>query len=146
MLHPRNVETFTKEVTIKKQPSKVLLQVGTNDLTRIKSSADVITKINNTITMLGSEFPDARIYVSSLLPRKDKLNKTAMEINKLLEEYCDSTKKVTFIDHTNSIGRSDLYDNLHIDAHGFYKFLWNIRYGMFGLLPPTNKRCNNRRR
>ena len=139
----KDVETFTKEVTIEKQPAKVLLQVGTNTLTQLKSPAEVNTMMNNTINVLRTVFPAARIYVSSFLPRKDNLNKAITEINTFLEDYCDSMKKVTFIGHTN-IPRADLYDKLHIDTRGFYKFLCNFRYSMFGLLPPSNKRRNNR--
>ena len=112
----QDVEAFTKEVTIEKQPLKVLLQVGTNTLTRVKSAAEVSAMMNNEVILLRTVFPTARIYVSSFLPRKDKLNKIVPDINEHLEDYCDPMKKVTFIGHTN-ISRADLYDNLHIDTH-----------------------------
>ena len=139
----KDVVTFTKEVAIEKQPVKVLLQVGTNTLTQVKSPAEVSDLMSNTIKLLGTVFPAARIYVSSLLPRKDNLNKAVTEINNYLEDYCDALKKVSFVNHVN-ISKAELVDRLHIDTRGFYKFLCNFRYSMFGLLPSSNRRGNNR--
>ena len=137
-----DVETFTKEATIEKEPTKILLQVGTNTLTHIKSADNVHIKMKETVSLLSAIYPNARIYISALLPRNDGLHKTAMNINELLEDWCDSIKRVTFISHSN-IPKAEIYDRLHLDVHGFYKFLWNFRYGMFGLIPPSSKKRNN---
>ena len=92
-----------------------------------------------TIPKIKETFPETRIYISSLLPRNDSLHKVAMEINKLLEEFCDVTKLVTYLPHLN-ISKRDLYDRLHLDNGGFYKFLSNFQFGMYGLLPKSRGR------
>ena len=120
------------------------MQVGTNTLTQVKSPAEVSNLMSDTINLLKTVFPTARIFVSSFLPRKDNLNKAVTEINSFLEDFCDAMKKVSFVNHTN-IFKADLVDKLHIDTRGFFKFLCNLRYSMFGLLPPSNKKGNNRR-
>ena len=92
-----------------------------------------------TLQTLRDKFPSARIYVSALLPRDDELNDMATQTNTFVEEHCDVTKGVTFIQHRN-ISYDDLYDKLHLDTRGFYKFLWNFRVSMFGMMPRTGKR------
>ena len=124
---------------MEKQPSKILLQVGTNNLSDIRETEEVLDGFGKTIAAIKTKFPEARIYVSALLPRRDKLHKTAMEINKCLDEGCDELKLVTFIQHRNT-SRKDLYDNLHLHTGGFYKFVWNLKGSMFGLLPSSNDR------
>ena len=113
--------------------------MGTNTLTDVRDSAEVINEFKMTIPKIKETFPESRIYVSSLLPRNDNLHKEAMEINKLLEEYCDETRWVTYLHHTN-ISKRDLYDRLHLHDGGFYKILWNFKFGMYGLLPKSRGR------
>ena len=139
-----DVETFTKEAKIDSQPTKVLLQVGTNTLTQV-DSGKVLKSMTETIDKVRERFPEARIYVSSFLPRNDNLHDMAMDVNKLLAEVIDDLKRVSYIDNIN-ISKANLFDRLHLDTQGFYKFLWNLRFGMFGLLPQTNMRHSNNRR
>ena len=135
-----DVHTFVNETEVEKEPKKILLQVGTNTL----SNADepdpsaFFSEMGRTISALRGKFPNAKIFVSSLLPRKDHLHKAAMEINELMREGLDNIPATSFIDHQN-ISKADMFDRLHLDTHGFYTFLCNIKYAMFHILPVRRK-------
>ena len=85
----RDVSTFIQESTIENQPSKLYLQVGTNDLTQHGDVKKLLLDLGNTIGSLKEKFPSCRIYVSNLLPRKDKLNTLVKEFNRSLDQVCD---------------------------------------------------------
>ena len=91
---------------------------------------------------LAEKFPRSRIYISTLLPRKDQLHAAAMEFNKLLDNSCDQLR-VRLVTHVD-IQRRDLYDKLHLHEGGFFKFVWNINRAVFGLAPPPPKRRGRR--
>jgi hypothetical protein len=130
------VRRFTDEADTTRagEIKKILLQVGTNTLSHVKDPERTMTELVVTIDKLKLIFPEARIYVSAFLPRKDNLHDQAMQVNKLIEEYCDTAKNVSYIQHRN-INKKDLFDRLHLHTGGFQKFLWNFRSGMFGLMP-----------
>ena len=138
-----DVASFTREAKVEVQPSKILMHVGTNDLTQYKDDPDAIAKlqkdVNITINLLRNRFDKARIYVSALLPRNDSINKSIFDANEQIEEHCDAHKRVRFIPHP-SISKEHLYDKLHLDNTGFFLLLCNLKFAMFGLLPPQPRK------
>ena len=131
----QDVATFLLEAKIEKHPSKLYLQVGTNDLTQHGDVQRLLHDLGETIRSLKEKFPSCRIYISHLLPRKDELNTLVREFNKSLEQVCDSFSGLRIVSHLD-LNRSDLFDNLHLHEDGFYKFLWNIKRDVFGIPPP----------
>ena len=131
----QDVSTFLQESTIEKQPSKVYLQVGTNDLTQHGDVQKLLSDLGETIRSLKEKFPSCRIYISNLLPRKDELNALVREFNKSLEQVCDSFFGLRIVSHLD-LNKSDLFDTLHLHEDGFYKYLWNIKRDVFGIAPP----------
>ena len=75
----KDLLTFVNEAKVDKIPSKIFLQVGTNDLTEHKDPKKLLDDLVNVINQLTVKFPGARMYVSTLLPRKDDLNKETRE-------------------------------------------------------------------
>ena len=79
--------------------------------------------------------------MSSIFTRKsktDKLNKPIRDVNSFLENFCDTTAKMTLIDNSN-IGYEDMFDPKHIDNIGLEKFLWNIRHTVLGEVPESKE-------
>ena len=133
-----DILTFVKEAKVEKNPSKIFIQVGTNDLTVHKDVTKLHDDLMNAINQLAAKFPGARTYVSTLLPRKDDLNAATVEFNKLLDNTCDTTPGIRLVTHVD-ITRQDLYDNLHLHNYGFFKFVCNINRIVFGIPPPKKK-------
>ena len=132
----RDISNFVSEVAVEKQPSKIYLQVGTNDLTQHQDVEKLLLDLGNTISVLKEKFPCCRVYVSNLLPRKDNINTLVRLFNKMLDDICDKVVGVRIVSHLN-IDRSDLYDNLHLHEAAFFdKYLWNIKQEVFGIPPP----------
>ena len=79
---------FLNTATIKKQPKKVLLHLGTNDI--VDTDQETLKKNFHELSVLArSKFPQARIYFSSIFCRKsrtDKLNGPIRELNNYLED------------------------------------------------------------
>ena len=132
------VSTFIKEAKVSKQPSKVLIQVGTNDLTEHKDANQLLNDLKDCVKSLVVKFPQSKVYVSTLLPRKDQLHAAAMKFNQLLDNTCDQLR-VRLVTHVD-IQKRDLYDKLHLHEGGFFKFVWNINRTVFGLAPPPPRR------
>ena len=133
---------FVKSAVVNKQPRKVLLHVGTNDIVSADGNVDHLTRHYRTLfDETRKKFPNARIYVSSVFTRKsktDKLNKPIKDVNSFLEDICDTTAKMTLIDNSN-IGFQDMFDPKHIDNIGLEKFLWNIRHTVLGEVPQPHE-------
>ena len=133
-----DISTFVGEAKVEKHPSKILVQVGTNNLTEKQDSKKVLLHTGKIVGDLKRLFPEARIYVSALLPRNDNLHKLAMQFNDSLDQVCDVTLGMRVIHHWD-IDKSDLYDRLHLHTGGFFKFICNIKRSMFGILPPKKR-------
>ena len=131
MLHDSPNENLT--ANIKKQPRKVLLHLGTNDI--VKESVENLKKEYKQLTTLArSKFPEARIYLSSIFCRKnrnDPLNESIKTMNRFIEDFCDTAPRFTFVDNGN-ISHKDMRDPKHVNDTGFDTFVWNIRTAVFG--------------
>ena len=124
---------FLNTAKIKKQPKKVLLHLGTNDV--VGADVDDLKKEFKELTTLArAKFPDARIYLSSIFRRKnrnDNLNAPIRTLNQYLEDFCDTAPRFTFIDNGN-IPHRDMRDPKHLNETGLETFLWNLRTTIFG--------------
>ena len=120
-------------------PSKVILLIGTNDLTNNRSDEEILGNIKKIIIRIKENRPYAKIYVQSIYPINEtmqkeadvledhKTNKRISKINKKLKELCKE-EKVTYIDtystlldENKELKRSYAEDGLHLTALGYIK-------------------------
>ena len=120
-------------------PSKVILLIGTNDLTNNRSDEEILGNIKKIIIRIKENRPYAKIYVQSIYPINEtmqkeadvledhKTNKRISEVNKKLKELCKE-EKVTYIDtystlldENKELKRSYAEDGLHLTALGYIK-------------------------
>ncbi len=120
-------------------PSKVILLIGTNDLTNNRSDEKILGNIKKIIIRIKENRPYAKIYVQSIYPINEtmqkeadvledhKTNKRISKINKKLKELCKE-EKVTYIDtystlldENKELKRSYAEDGLHLTALGYIK-------------------------
>ena len=82
----------------KNQPGKILLHVGTNDLSSAKNANEIASKLMDTCRRLKID-----VTVSEIVSRGDDLiNVKGKGVNKCLKEMCKS-KNVWFLEHRNII-------------------------------------------
>ena len=103
-------------------PDEVVLHVGTNDL-RTKSPQEVADGIVD----LGRQVEgssDARVVISALVSRRDKLNEKVSEVNKLLKRYCRQHER-KLIEH-NVTEKGLNKGGLHLSIEGKKRFFNNF--------------------
>ena len=120
-------------------PSKVILLIGTNDLANNKSNEEILNNIRKIIIQIKENRPYAKIYVQSIYPINEtiqkeadnlkdyKTNKRISEVNKKLKEICKE-EKVTYIDtysalldENKELKRTYTEDGLHLTTLGYIK-------------------------
>lgn len=120
-------------------PSKVILLIGTNDLTNNRSDEEILDNIRKIIVQIKENRPYAKIYIQSIYPisetmqkeadilKDHKTNKRISEVNKKLKDICKE-EKVTYIDtysalldENKELKRSYAEDGLHLTALGYIK-------------------------
>ena len=106
-------------------PNIYILHVGTNNLSINDSPEMTVDKIVETAESLKTE--DNNVILSAIVPRGDKLNEKAEEVNNLLEKACYQ-KQIGLIKHCNintkrHLNRSKLY----LNGCGKAVFIRNIR-------------------
>ena len=96
--------------TQEKSPAQIIFHIGTNDLVTNKESNEIA---NNIIQLSKSAKADKnKVAVSSLVPRKDKLNAKAKEVKAFLKEKCEE-RNIDLISHVNINARG-----LHFNIYG----------------------------
>lgn len=129
---------------IKMDPSKVFLQIGTNDLNEKKMEKEnIITNIELILTTLRDNLPNTKLYLISLYPVNLKVllcspmlvgkrrNSTIKEINDELKEFAKNND-IPFIDiyphlldEDENLKKEYTVEGLHISLEG-YKVITNI--------------------
>ena len=126
---------FLNTCTIVKQPKKVVLHLGTNDVAIPNSDVEQLhSDFDELIALTRHKFSDARIYISSIFPRmnkNDRLNSNIKQLNSYLGNYCDGTPNFTLIDNSNIYHR-DMADPKHVNPTGLHTFICNIKVTVFG--------------
>ena len=126
------VSSLLEDINIVQSPKNIFIHVGTNDLER-KSDEEVISQLTGSINQLRTLFNSATIYVSSILPRKDR---STENINQSLQEVVDVMAKTRFVPY-QSISANMLGDVKHLNKQGFSLLLSTIRFVIFGKLPKS---------
>ena len=127
---------FIENSTVQRAPSKVLLNVGLNDISN-DDPDPVIESYKTLVDAIRSLLPTTEIYISSILHRKDnKFTKTIDKVNGTFGDWDKVSPHVTFIHHTNIINNEKMmYDTKHLTKTGFFAMVTNFKYVMYRILP-----------
>ena len=131
-----DIQLFCREMTITKQPEKILLHCGCNDIDRNKKDKpNIFGDIDETLKILQKLFPKSKLIISTLFPggERDLIN-MMNDINNHLINISLNTPLILVMDNKR-IGESMLSDNKQMNKIRFFIFLANIRFIMFGILP-----------
>ena len=114
-----DMEDYLKPI-LRKEPNKIILHVGTNNLKHL-SAKRVAEGIANLTTQIEEDSPATSIVIFSILPRarsdKSELSAKTTEANKLIKAIC-SKNQWAFIDH-KSVNLSCLNTRgLHLNRKG----------------------------
>lgn len=113
-------------------PAKIFLLIGTNDLSHGESVADVSAKIAEILETIGTEAPDARVYLQSVLPvygeDSERKNERIRALNAQIADL-DTLRHVTYVDIATPMQNEEgelrhevSTDGLHLNGKGYY--LW----------------------
>ena len=95
---------------------EIIIHVGANDLSSDKEPKDTT---NNIIQLAKSVKTDAnKVAMSSILPRNDKFNSKAKEVNTYLQDIC-------FSNNLPLITYSNINPHHHINVKGLYLNSYN---------------------
>ena len=129
-----HVTNFLNTATIKRQPKKVMVHIGTNDVEGNLNETELRRCFADLIALLRKTFPTARIFFSSIFVRMrkdDPLNSKISSLNSQLEEFCDKTPLFTLMDNSD-ISHEDMADKKHLNPSGLHAFICNIWKVIFG--------------
>ena len=94
------------------QPAQIIVHIGTNDLSSNKNSDEIADEIVNFAKSIKTD--ENNIVISSIVPRKDRLNNKAKEGNVHLREKCEANN-LSLIEHHN------INPYRHINAKGLHR-------------------------
>lgn len=109
-------------------PRKIVLDLGTNDVEYDKSPA-IGWMYERLLTILQARCEGAQIFFSAVKVRQNRMD-TVRELNDILIRLT-SQRGCHLIEHSN-IKPEMLRDKKHLNKTGFYLYLANIRFKMFG--------------
>ena len=134
----RDIEYIIENNTIKRKPSQIYVQCGTNDIERsIYNMEEMSTRINNLTSALIDRVldEDGEIIISSLLPRTDNMDKVK-RMNDFLVKITRYNRIVKFMRNNNITERMlSPNDRKHLGNTRFRILLANIRFILFGEMP-----------
>ena len=140
-----HVQQFLDEVTITKQPKRLLIHVGTNDVDH-GSADEIADKFERTLILIREKMPGTRILVSRILRRKRSdhpLKNTILSLNDKLITICDNHPRTLSFSNDNV---NKFYDDKHVDTDGFRVLVGNFKFVLFGIMPATARRQSRRGR
>ena len=112
----------------KHNPDIVILHCGTNDLRKPDHPKVIADNIVNLAESINSE--NTNVVISSLIARRDELDRKRAEVNNYLRENCND-RNMAFIDNDNIGNRTNLNKSgLHLNITGAnllsYNYLCHI--------------------
>ena len=103
---------------------QVILHVGTNDLKK-KEPQEVAEAIVDLARQVERS-SDAKVVISELVCRRDKLNEQVKAVNKRLKRYCQQ-KEWKLIQHNNVTEKGLNMGGLHLNPEGNQRFFNNFK-------------------
>ncbi|CAB4001254.1 Scavenger receptor cysteine-rich type 1 M130 [Paramuricea clavata] len=112
-----DMEDYLKPI-IRREPSKIILHVGTNDINHL-TAQQIAKGVANLGTQISQDSPRTKVALSGILPRTDKpgLSSKIKATNNMIKSFCQHNKW-DFLDH-KSIDPSCLNARgLHLNRKG----------------------------
>ena len=129
--HLSHVNKYASRIVIPYRPRAVVLYAGENDMSWpwSKSPDTVLQDLQQFVKVIHTALPDAWIYYVSMKPSPARWGNwpTLDQTNQILESYCRTQDRVTFIDVSRAMldergtVRYELFrrDGLHMNAQGY---------------------------
>ena len=106
-------------------PGLFIIHVGTNDLPLNKTSNEIAEEIVNFAESVKK--PSSSIVISDIVTREDGYKTKADEVNKILEEICD-TKSIPLIRNNNINSNRNLnWSRQHLNDTGVSVLVRNFK-------------------
>ena len=106
-------------------PGLFIIHVGTNDLPLNKTSNEIAEEIVNLAESVKK--PSSSIVISDIVTREDGYKTKADEVNKILEEICD-TKSIPLIRNNNINSNRNLnWSRQHLNDTGVSVLVRNFK-------------------
>ena len=102
--------------TQEKQPAQIIVHIGTNDLSTNKNSDEIADEIVNFAKSIKTD--ENNIVISSIVPKKDRLNNKAKEVNLHLKEKCEANNLSLIETHNINPYRHINAKGLHLNNYG----------------------------
>jgi lysophospholipase L1-like esterase len=118
---------------IEKQPSTVVVMVGTNDLAWRRSVEQIVRNMESILWRLHHELPETRILVQSVLPRDRELADRVRDINIHLRQFAPTVKAEwvdlwpVFAEEDGEIRSEFSDDRLHLNEAGYEAWAETLR-------------------
>ena len=111
-------------------PKTFIIHTGTNDIDRC-SIDNISNKTKTLLSSIRQKHPQARLILSSLLPRNDHLLQKAKTLNDRLEKFTNEFPNTTILKHTNLFESTQiLYDKKHLNHKGVKIFAKNLKLNL----------------
>jgi len=133
-------------------PDIILLLIGTNDYGQNKDPNNATNRLDQLITLITKNVPDAKLIVANLTLRTDYPSlETSIEkgfnpyVPAIVAKHAALGQHVSFVDMHSALGASDLGDNLHPNQSGYNKMATTWFNAITTLVPPlgsTNATLN----
>ena len=78
----------------------ILINIGCNDIDK-KSGEEVFLEIQENINLLRTKYPNIKIILCEVTPRKDERDQQVVECNRLIHEYASKDENMFIADHSN---------------------------------------------
>ena len=93
----------------------IIFHFGVNDIDNL-TTEDIVDQMINITELCKGKYPDIKLYISGITPRRDSLNKKVKEVNRLLKDNIHKKKllNVFFIDNDSLDNEELLYDKKHL--------------------------------
>jgi lysophospholipase L1-like esterase len=123
---------------IKLKPAKLFILIGTNDLSKGIPDEAIIENIFNFISKIKSSSPNTKIFVQSILPVNETVEKFPQQfnngshiliINDQLSRYAERMRYTyidlygKFLDKQGKLDPTLTYDGLHLNASGYQRWV-----------------------
>ncbi len=132
---------------VKGQPAKVFVLIGINDLAKNIPDSIIIWNYNRIIGRIKQESPRTKLYLQTLLPTHDILNKKSaiykndhriQHINKAIKEIGLNDKRIViidlypaFADPSGKLKRKYTWDGVHLNIAGYRKWAEILKQGKY---------------
>jgi lysophospholipase L1-like esterase len=142
------VNNYASRIVIPYRPRAVVLYAGENDMSwpSSKSSDTVLEDLQRFVKIIHTALPDAWIYYVSMKPDPARWRNwpTLDHANRVIESYCRTQDRVTFIDVSRAMldehgtVRHELFrrDGLHMNAQGYALWTSIIKPVLLELIGP----------